>query len=70
GLVDSYEVCSREDYLPIAVSIGCRLKRDIRKDEPISYRDVELPKGRLCDRLRQEQTEHFGGSALRVARTG
>ncbi len=70
GLVDSYEVCSREDYLPIAVSVGCRLKRDVRKDEPISYRDVELPKGRLCDRLRQEQTEHFGGSALRVARAG
>ena len=70
GLVDSYATCSREDYLPITVSVGCRLKRDILKDQPISYRDVELPKGRLCDKLRAEQVEHFGGSMLRVAKAG
>jgi predicted homoserine dehydrogenase-like protein len=67
GLIESAEVCLREDYLPIAASIGCRAKRDIRKDEPISYRDVELPKGRLCDQLRLEQGQHFGGALRRVA---
>src|SRR6185503_1078329 len=70
GLIESAEICAREDYLPIAASIGCRLKRDIAKDQPISYRDVELPKGRLCDRLRAEQTEHFRPTMLRMTRTG
>jgi predicted homoserine dehydrogenase-like protein len=69
GLIESYEVCSREDYLPIAASIGCRLKHDIRKDEPISYRHVELPKGRLSDQLRAEQTERFRPAAQRVVRS-
>lgn len=66
GLIDSYANCRRGDDLPIALSIGCRLKRDIPKDQPISYRDVELPAGRLCDQLRAEQTEFFA-SSLRAA---
>ena len=60
GLVDSYANCRRNDDLPIALSVGCRLKRDITKDQPISYRDVDLPVGRLSDRLRTEQTDYFG----------
>lgn len=59
GLVDSYENCRRSDDLPIALSVDCVLKRDIAKDQPISYRDVILPAGRLCDKLRAEQTAHF-----------
>ena len=55
GLVDSYDACRRDDLLPMALSVGCRLKRDIPKDQPIGYRDVELPKDRLCDKLRAEQ---------------
>jgi predicted homoserine dehydrogenase-like protein len=52
GLVDSYDNCRRGDYLPMALSVDCRLKRNIAKDQPLSYRDVELPAGRLCDKLR------------------
>jgi predicted homoserine dehydrogenase-like protein len=59
GLVDSYANCRRNDDLPMALSLDCRLKRDISKDQSISYRDVELPAGRTCDRLRAEQTEYF-----------
>lgn len=59
GLVDSYEACRRDDLLPMALSVGCRLKRDIPKDQPIGYRDVELPRDRLCDKLRAEQTAYF-----------
>jgi predicted homoserine dehydrogenase-like protein len=46
----------------MALSQGCRLKRDIPKDRPITYADVELPKGRLCDKLRSEQSTHFAAS--------
>jgi predicted homoserine dehydrogenase-like protein len=59
GLVERYEICQRENYLPIAVSLDCRLKRDVRKDEPITYSDVDLPPDRLCDRLRGEQAQRF-----------
>jgi len=65
GLVDSYDNCRRGDYLPMALSVDCRLKRSIAKDQPLSYRDVELPAGRLCDKLRAEQTAHFS-AALRA----
>lgn len=64
GLVDSYANCRRNDDLPIALSVDCVLKRDVGKDQPISYSDVDLPRGRLCDQLRAEQTAHFAASSL------
>jgi predicted homoserine dehydrogenase-like protein len=67
GLIDSYENCRRNDDLPIALSVDCVLKRDVAKDQPISYRDVELPVGRLCDTLRAEQTAFFAGSLRKAA---
>jgi predicted homoserine dehydrogenase-like protein len=66
GLIDSYDNCRRGDFLPIALSVDCRLKRSIAKDRPLSYRDVELPAGRLCDKLRAEQTARFP-TALRAS---
>jgi predicted homoserine dehydrogenase-like protein len=39
---------------------GCRVKRALRRDDVLTYNDVELPAGRLCDKLRQEQDKHFG----------
>ena len=66
GMIDSYENCRRNDDLPIALSVDCVLKRDVAKDQPISYRDVQLPAGRVCDKLRAEQTAHFA-SSLRAA---
>jgi predicted homoserine dehydrogenase-like protein len=62
GLVEKYGICERERLLPIGISLDCRLKRDIARDEPLTYDDVELPPGRLCDRLRQEQSAMFAGS--------
>jgi len=62
GLIDTYEVTQAENFLPMALSQDCRLKRDIAKDAPITYADVQLPEGRLCDRLRAEQSTHFQSS--------
>ncbi len=52
-------------YLPMGLSEGCRLTRDIRKDEPIAYVDVEVPVGRLADRLRAEQDRLFPAASSR-----
>ena len=46
-------------YLPEGLVEGCRLKRAIRKDEVLTYDDVELPPGRIADSLRAEQYRHF-----------
>lgn len=43
------------DLLPMGVSEGCRLVRDVPRDQVLTYADVVLPPGRLVDRLRVEQ---------------
>ena len=59
GLVDKYEICRRGNYLPMAVSLDCVMKRDMPMDQPITYADVNLPRGRMVDKLRAEQFERF-----------
>ncbi|HKQ38387.1 MAG TPA: SAF domain-containing protein [Verrucomicrobiae bacterium] len=54
---------SSKRYLPEGLVEGCKLKRAIKKDEVITYDDVELPSGRLADRLRAEQYRHFRGES-------
>ena len=46
-------------YLPEGLVEGCKLLRDIAQDAVLTYEDVELPAGRLADRLRAEQYRHF-----------
>jgi predicted homoserine dehydrogenase-like protein len=59
GLLENSEICQAEDLLPMGLSRDCRLKRDIPKDRAITCADVEIPDGRLCDRLRAEQNTRF-----------
>jgi predicted homoserine dehydrogenase-like protein len=63
GEAERAEVTHRDRLLPLGVAEGARLLRDVAKDEVIGYADVELPAGRLVDRLRAEQDEMFFGSA-------
>lgn len=48
-------------YLPEGLVEGCTLRRAISKDQVLTYDDVDLPEGRLSDRLRAEQYRHFRG---------
>jgi predicted homoserine dehydrogenase-like protein len=52
---------SGQRYLPEGLVEGCKLLRDVGKDQVLTYADVELPAGRLADRLRAEQYRHFRG---------
>ena len=58
--VNTGEMSSKR-YLPEGLVEGCRLKRDVRKDQVLTYDDVILPPNRLADRLRAEQYTHFRG---------
>ena len=60
GEAETAAITAAENLLPLGVAVGTRLKRDLPKDTAITYADVELPEGRLVDRLRREQAEMFG----------
>jgi predicted homoserine dehydrogenase-like protein len=59
GLIDNRAVARGAGALPIGLSEGCVLLRDVAKDELISFDDVRLPPGRFVDKLWQEQTERW-----------
>lgn len=59
GLGENSSVTLSEGLLPIGLAEGCRLLRDIPKDQVLTCQDVERPEGRLCDKLRAEQDSHF-----------
>ncbi len=59
GAIDNADVCLKENLLPIGLADGCIALKDITQDTAITYDLVELPKGRLSDKLRKEQNEYF-----------
>jgi predicted homoserine dehydrogenase-like protein len=59
GQAENYDVSRAQNLLPIGLAEGCRLRRDVAKDEVLMYADVEVPPGRLIDRLRAEQDAMF-----------
>ena len=59
GTIENSNICKDETLLPMGLSEGCRLKRDIAKDQAVAYADIELPQDRLCDKLSTEQQAYF-----------
>ncbi|WP_111431616.1 SAF domain-containing protein [Rhodobacteraceae bacterium DSL-40] len=59
GEAEAAGITARDNLLPIGVAVGATLKRDLPKDAVLTYADVELPEGRLVDRLRLEQAAMF-----------
>jgi predicted homoserine dehydrogenase-like protein len=60
GGIDNTSVAIRDNLLPMGLSEGCILNRDLPMDAGITFADVEMPKGRMSDSLWAEQVEHFG----------
>ena len=59
GLAENAPTARAQNLLPIGLAQGCTLKRAIAKDTVLTFGDVELPPGRLCDRLWHEQIDRF-----------
>jgi len=55
GVAEAYAISRKERLLPMGLAEGCKLKRDIPADTAITYDDVEIPPGRIADKLRAEQ---------------
>jgi predicted homoserine dehydrogenase-like protein len=59
GLCENTDVSIAQNLLPLGLAEGCVLKNNVQKDQVITYDDVILPEGRVCDILRDEQTKYF-----------
>ncbi len=59
GMCENSDVVQAENLLPMGLAEGCKLKRDIPKDQALTYDDVVLPDDRLAPKLRAEQDTHF-----------
>lgn len=60
GICENSGIVEEEQLLPLGVAEGCILKRDIQKDEVLTYNDVSVPEGRVIDQLLKEQRSYFG----------
>jgi len=59
GLIDNTAAARAMSALPIGLSDGCTLRRDVAKDSVISFDDVELPHGRMIEPLWREQNARW-----------
>lgn len=59
GVLENTNTVETESALPMGLSDGCRVMRDISRDEILTYNDVTMPDGRLCDQLYEKQKEQF-----------
>ena len=59
GLIDNASAARSASALPIGLSEGGVLRRDVAKDAVVSFDDVDLPKGRLSDALWEEQSARW-----------
>jgi predicted homoserine dehydrogenase-like protein len=59
GMIENSLASRAEALLPMGLSGGCRVIKNIEMDNAISYEDVEVPEGRYSDYLYAEQNDHF-----------
>jgi predicted homoserine dehydrogenase-like protein len=72
GLIDNHSAARAMNALPIALSDGCVLLRNLAKDEVVTFDDVKLPATRLSDELWMEQLRRWPAASQgqRRAATG
>lgn len=66
GQCENAEVVRAQRLLPMGAAQGCRLKRDISKDQVLTHEDVDIPEGRLTEELRAEQETYFAKAVSNV----
>ena len=59
GLIDNRAAARAVDALPIALSEGCILRRDLPKDSVISFADVDSPRGQMVETLWRDQNARW-----------
>ena len=57
GLIDNFLEARKANALPISFSDGCILKKDVKKDDIVTFDHVEMPKDLIINGLWNEQCE-------------
>jgi len=57
GVCENHTVSENENLLSMGLAEGCIVTKNIEKDQVLTYNDIELPIGRLCDKLKNEQNK-------------
>ncbi len=65
GLAENSDIVNDGRLLPIGLAEGCKVKRDVPQDRVLTYDDIDIPQGRLVDKLRAEQLAYFADSETR-----
>lgn len=60
SLLDRYSAARASGALPIGLSTGRRLTREVRKDDLVTFDDVEPSEDSVSERLRGAQDRYFG----------
>lgn len=55
GSIEKADVAKNEDILPLGLSVGAVLKRDVKQGEPVHYSDVDLDESQTIYHLRKLQ---------------
>ncbi len=63
GMIENTEKAWADNLLPMGLAEGCCLRTNVARDQALTYNDVAVPSGRLCDKLWAEQVAYFGSSA-------
>lgn len=61
GMIENSKTARLENLLPMGLSDGTVLTRDIAKDTPLTFSDVTIPDNSLSYKLWREQVVIFGG---------
>lgn len=58
GVIDNADIVKKNNLLPMGLTEGIRLKRNISKDSVLTYDDIEIPAS-VPFKLRKEQNDFF-----------
>jgi len=64
GVIDNSATARAVDALPLSLSEDCILRRDVKRDEVISFADVQRPARKVVDELWSEQLARWPLAAL------
>ncbi len=59
GMAENSQVFQHESCVPMSLLEGCTLNQNLPKDTVLTYAHVNVPEGRLSDRLWHEQKDMF-----------
>ncbi len=59
GQCENHDIVSDESLLPMALAMGCRVTRNLTRDEVLTYDDVEIDECSFINKLAKEQNEMF-----------